>query len=138
MDSTWQVPISSQNESGRPITEGQVRRQLERIIKSLEFKATPSQRAFLTFVVEKVLAGESEDIKGYTLATEVFGRGEDFNQATDPIASIHANKLRRALELYYLTAGKTDTEFKRLPNGIYGRETLVFDPTVDHSTAFTD
>jgi hypothetical protein len=54
------------------------------------------------------LSGRSHEIKGYTVATQVFGRGEDFNQATDPIVSIQANKLRRALERYYLVAGQND------------------------------
>ncbi len=78
----------------------------ERILASPAFRATDAQKAFLEFVVKKMLAGESEEIKGYTVATRVFGRREDFDQATDPIVSIQANKLRRALEHYYLTAGK--------------------------------
>jgi adenylate cyclase len=49
------------------------------------------------------------------VATQVFGRGEDFNQATDPIVSIQANKLRRALERYYLVAGQNDPSASRSP-----------------------
>jgi len=86
----------------------QIRGQLRRILASPEFRATEAQRAFLEFVVEKALAGESEEIKGYTVATRVFGRREDFDQATDPIVSIQANKLRRAMEHYYLVSGKKD------------------------------
>ena len=93
--------------------------QLRRILASPEFGATEVQRAFLEFVVEKVLAGESEDIKGYTVATQVFGRQQDFDQATDPIVSIQANKLRRALEHYYLTAGKQDLIRIEIPKGSY-------------------
>jgi adenylate cyclase len=69
--------------------------------------------------VETALAGRSHEIKGYTVATEVFGRGEDFNQATDPIVSIQANKLRRALERYYLVAGQNDPVRIDIPKGTY-------------------
>jgi hypothetical protein len=54
--------------------------------------------------VGKALPGEADEIKGYTVATRVFGRREDFDQSTDPIVSIKANKLRRALE-HYLPEG---------------------------------
>jgi adenylate cyclase len=85
-----------------------IQQQVNRILTSPEFKATDVQKSFLTFVVETALAGRSHEIKGYTVATQVFGRGEEFNQATDPIVSIQANKLRRALERYYLVAGQND------------------------------
>ena len=69
--------------------------------------------------MRKTLAGESEEIKGYTVATRVFGRREDFDQATDPIVSIQANKLRRALERYYLVAGQNDPVHIDIPKGTY-------------------
>ena len=53
------------------------------------------------------------------MATQVFGRKEDFDQATDPIVSIQANKLRRALERYYLVAGKQDPVRIDIPKGTY-------------------
>ena len=96
-----------------------IQQQVNRILTSPEFNATDVQKSFLTFVVETVLAGRSHEIKGYTVATQVFGRGEDFNQATDPIVSIQANKLRRALERYYLVAGQNDPVRIDIPKGTY-------------------
>ena len=49
----------------------------------------------------------------------MFGRREDFDQATDPIVSIQANKLRRALERYYLVAGQNDSIRVDIPKGTY-------------------
>ncbi len=97
----------------------EILRQLQRILDSPEFNATEAQVAFLKFVVNKVIAGESDEIKGYTVATQVFGRKEDFDQNNDPIVSIHANKLRRALEHYYLTAGREDPLCIDIPKGTY-------------------
>lgn len=96
-----------------------IMRQMKQILKSTDFRATKLQRAFLEFVVTKTIAGESDEIKGYTVATEVFDRNEDFDQSVDPIVSIHANKLRRALERYYLTAGANDPLIIDIPKGSY-------------------
>lgn len=96
-----------------------IQQQINRILTSPEFKATDTQKSFLKFVVKTALSGQSHEIKGFTVATQVFGRGEDFNQATDPIVSIQANKLRRALERYYLTAGRNDPVHIDMPKGTY-------------------
>jgi len=96
-----------------------IQQQLHCILTSPEFKATDAQKSFLKFVVETVLSGRSHEIKGYTVATQVFGRGADFNQTVDPIVSIQANKLRRALERYYLTAGRNDPVHIDMPKGTY-------------------
>ena len=96
-----------------------IEEQVERILNSPEFNATDAQRAFLQYVVRKTLAGQADEIKGYAVATEVFGRREDFDQATDPVVSIQANKLRRALERYYLVAGQNDRIRIDMPKGTY-------------------
>ncbi len=101
------------------ISADATRNQLQQIVASLEFTATESQRKFLNFVVLETLAGNSDQIKGFTVATRVFGRGDDFDQATDPIVSIQANKLRRALERYYLVAGQDDPIRIDIPKGTY-------------------
>jgi adenylate cyclase len=93
--------------------------QLQRIFASSQFDGTKTQRAFLKYVVRKTIEGKSDQIKGYTIATEVFGRGGDFDQKSDPIVSIQANKLRRALERYYLTTGKRDPIRIDIPKGSY-------------------
>lgn len=83
-------------------------RQLDRIMGSPEFHATASQRKLLRYVVTETIAGGVDEIKGYTIATRLSGRRDNFDQATDPIASIQAGQLRRALEHYYLVAGTRD------------------------------
>ncbi len=101
------------------ISADAIRNQLQQILVSPEFTATESQRKFLNFVVLETLSGNSDGIKGFTVATCVFGRGDDFDQAIDPIVSIQANKLRRALERYYLVAGHNDPVYIDIPKGTY-------------------
>ncbi|HSQ86917.1 MAG TPA: hypothetical protein VLM43_19595 [Desulfobacterales bacterium] len=97
----------------------QIQQQLQRILDSPEFKATKQQRRFFEFVVKETLSGRAHEIKGYTIATCVFGRSDNFDQNSDPIVSVQANKLRRALERYYLVAGKDDPILIDIPRGTY-------------------
>jgi TolB-like protein len=96
-----------------------IRAQLDHILGHPEFHATDRMRDFLRFVVEETLAGRSHRLKGYTIATHVFGRGDDFDAAQDPIVRIQAGRLRRALERYYLVTGGRDPVFIDIPKGRY-------------------
>jgi adenylate cyclase len=93
--------------------------ELERILASLDFEASQRCKDFLRFVVEEKLAGQSYTLKGYTIATHVFGRDKDFNPNLDPIVRIEAGKLRRALERYYFKAGSQDPIHIEIPKGTY-------------------
>ena len=96
-----------------------IREQLDRILTHSEFHATDKMRGFLRFVIEEKLAGRANRLKGYTIATRVFDRGDDFDAAQDPIVRIQAGRLRRALERYYLVAGGRDPIFIDIPKGRY-------------------
>ena len=50
------------------ISADSIRTQLQRILASPEFTATDSQQKFLKFVVLETLSGNSDDIKGFTVA----------------------------------------------------------------------
>jgi adenylate cyclase len=93
--------------------------QLERILESAEFKASDKQRKFLNFVVDETLEGRASQIKGYTIAVAVYERSEKFDPQVDPIVRVEAGRLRRAMERYYLTAGKTDPVRMEIPKGGY-------------------
>ena len=82
------------------LPEEAIRQQLDKILTSRHFVNSPNLRHFLQFIVEKTLAGEAAEIKGYTVATQVLGRKADFDPNLDPIVRILAGRLRRALENY--------------------------------------
>jgi len=96
-----------------------IRAQLERILQSVEFKASDKQRKFLRFVVDETLEGRFSRLKGFTIAVAVYGRTKRFDSQVDPIVRVEAGRLRRALEHFYLTAGKNDTVRIRIPKGGY-------------------
>jgi adenylate cyclase len=96
-----------------------IRSQLDRILQSVDFRASNKQRSFLSFVVDEALAGRSSQLKGYTIAVSVYGRPEQFDPQVDPIVRVEAGRLRRALDHYYLTAGKGDPIRIAIPKGSY-------------------
>ncbi len=101
-----------------PSTEA-IRQQLGKILTSPQFINSPNLRNFLRFIVEKTLAGEADEIKGYTVATQVLGRKADFDPNLDPIVRIMAGRLRRALEKYYQEHGENDPVIIEVPRGAY-------------------
>jgi hypothetical protein len=64
--------------------------QIEHMLASPDFNVRAQLIAFLEFVVNRKLEGNADSIKGYTIATEVFGHRSDFDQGIDPIVSIQA------------------------------------------------
>ncbi len=101
-------------------TKEAIRQQLAKILISPQFFNAPNLQNFLQFLVDKTLAGESGDIKGYTVATQVLGRKADFDPNLDPIVRIQAGRLRRALEQYYRGQGKSDgVVVIKVPKGSY-------------------
>jgi adenylate cyclase len=93
--------------------------ELERILASGDFDASPRSRAFLRFVVEETLAGRQKALTQDAIATRVFGRREGFDPTVDPIVRIQAGRLRRSIERYYLLSGGGDPVRIELPRGTY-------------------
>ncbi len=116
-------------------TNKEINTQLERMLGSEDFKATPQQIALFKFVVNQTLEGKADSIKAYTVATEVFGRRSDFDQSIDPIVSIQASRLRQALARYYETAGKYDPIRIDVPKGSYVPKFHEQHPQDRHLTA---
>jgi TolB-like protein len=96
-----------------------VREELQRLLASNRFDASERNRRFLSYVVEETLAGRADRIKAYTIAVAAFDRPEDFDPLADPIVRIEAGRLRRSLDHYYLTEGKSNAVRIDIPKGAY-------------------
>lgn len=107
------------NDSVYGMNTESIRGELQRILASTDFEASERNRHFLRYVVEETLSGRAERIKAYTIATSVFGRDASFDAQVDSIVRIEAGRLRRALERYYLTAGRADGVRITIPRGGY-------------------
>jgi Tol biopolymer transport system component len=78
-----------------------VRAELHRILASDIFTRSERLSAYLTFIVERTLAGEGNTLKEQVIATELYGKASDFSTAGDPIVRVDARRLRDRLREYY-------------------------------------
>ena len=92
---------------------------LEKVLQSRTLQNSESLKAFLRFVVEKTLDDEGVLLKEYTIATEVFGRNDDYDPRIDSVVRVQAGRLRTKLHEYYTTEGKGDQIVIDLPKGHY-------------------
>jgi hypothetical protein len=73
----------------------------------------------LKYVVKKSLEGHESEVKEFTIASEVFGRKEDYDPRIDSLVRVQAARLRAKLEEYYESEGKEDRVYISLPKGHY-------------------
>lgn len=92
--------------SGAGTSPTAVRLALEKVTTSEEFAASPRLQQILTYIVEEKLAGRGEQIKGKTIAADVYGRELDGTATTDNIVRVEARRLRRLLDQYYEGTGE--------------------------------
>ena len=100
-----------------PPAKNEITRQLEQMLASPDYHATTQQTALLKFIVNLALDGKAREITDETVATEVFGRGPDYDPGTDPIVSIQTEMLRRSIFRYNQTTGKDDPILIDIPPG---------------------
>ncbi|HEV2664359.1 MAG TPA: hypothetical protein VG324_05585 [Blastocatellia bacterium] len=93
--------------------------QLERILHGRALHGSDNLKAFLRFVVDKSIENQEGQLKEYVIATEVFGRGSDFDSRVDSVVRVQAGRLRTKLHEYYETEGRDDRLMIVLPKGQY-------------------
>lgn len=97
----------------------EMRAALERVLASSGLRSSPQLAAFLRFIVEATLRGRADSIRAYTIGTGALGRDADFDPQSDPIVRVEANRLRRALAVYYEGVGADDPIAIDVPPGRY-------------------
>lgn len=80
---------------------GKERAALKAALESPSFQARPRLAALLEYLCERYFEGETEGIKEYSIATEVFHRPDSFDPSTDSIVRVEAFRLRRKLREFY-------------------------------------
>jgi TolB-like protein len=111
----------------------QIRAQRDRIMASKGFSGSKRQCAFLEYVVNAALEGQTDRLKEFTLGIEVFEKDESFDPSTDSIVRVEASRLRSKLSEYYVGVGQADSVRIDIPKGHYVPFfRLVDDPKVEH------
>lgn len=80
---------------------GEERAALRAVLESRVFQARPRLASLLQYICERYFEGDTEGIKEYSIATEVFRRPESFDQATDSIVRVEVFRLRKRLREFY-------------------------------------
>jgi len=102
-----------------PADQALVQQQLEKLLSAPHFSSSRRYPSFLRFVVNNALSGQTDLLKERILGVEIFGRGADYDTATDPIVRVTAAEIRKRIEQYYQEAGH-DAEIRiSLPSGSY-------------------
>ncbi|HUS05079.1 MAG TPA: hypothetical protein VMZ52_02195 [Bryobacteraceae bacterium] len=93
--------------------------ELQRLACSVPFRRSRRLRSFLEFTVQKVLRGELDGLKEYSIGVEVFNKPESFDARLDSIVRVEARRLRAAVERYYSTDGADSEIMIRFRPGSY-------------------
>jgi len=93
--------------------------QMKKILNSPVLKNSATLSRFLSFIVTETVEGRQQQIKEYSIAVNVLNRPADFKPHDDAVVRIHAGRLRRALNEYYLIEGLNDPIFINIPKGCY-------------------
>jgi len=115
-------------ESQRPADLEAKRAELEAVLHSEYFVRAPMLAHLLSYLCQKLFAGEASQIKEYSVGLEVFHRGSSFDQDADSIVRVEANRLRKRLADYYAGAGAGNRLHITIPLGQYVPEFKVFAP----------
>jgi len=95
------------------------REELETVLRSEHFTRAPMLARLLSYLCETLFAGEARQIKEYTVGVEVFQRDPSFDQNSDSIVRVEANRLRKRLDAYYAGPGASNRLRITIPLGQY-------------------
>ena len=96
-----------------------VREHVAHILGTPGFARSARLKRFLSYTVELWLAGDTGNLKEYSLALAVFDRSPDYNPKVDAVVRVEARRLRTRLEQYYATEGVHDAIRIQFPSGTY-------------------
>jgi hypothetical protein len=115
-NATYALAIAKNNEVAKYSPE--LRRHLKEIVDGPAFKVSRRSAEFLTYIVERSLRGESEELRERTLGVELFGRPADYDTGDDAIVRVTASDVRKRLLQHY--GGAQEGRFRiELPSGSY-------------------
>jgi malectin (di-glucose binding ER protein) len=102
-----------------PVSWEAERAELQAVLQSQIFTRSPTLSHLLSYLCEKTFAGESAQIKEYSVGLDVFDRRDSFDQDTDSIVRVQANRLRKRLSEYYASEGAAHPVHITVPVGQY-------------------
>src|SRR5450631_1944882 len=93
--------------------------QIDKLVHSQVLHGSESLCKLLRYLAEHALDHPGSSLKEYQIATEVFGRPQDFDPQHDSTIRVQAGRLRLKLAEYYSTEGAGDSLVVEVPKGTY-------------------
>jgi hypothetical protein len=93
--------------------------QIDRLVNSHVLHGSESLCKLLRYLAKHALDHPGSPIKEYQIATEIFGRSDDFDPQLDSMVRVQAGRLRGKLAEYYNSDGVEDPILVELPKGTY-------------------
>jgi hypothetical protein len=91
----------------------------QRVADSASLRNCPKLRAFLLYVCENTLAGQTDNVREQVIGSKVFGRPAGYNLGEDNIVRVEARELRKRLESYFAGEGRQEPLVIDIPKGGY-------------------
>jgi hypothetical protein len=95
------------------------RGQIEKLLSSHALHGSESLCKLLRYLADQALEHPGASPKEYQIATEVFGRPNDFDPHLDSTVRVQAGRLRAKLAEYYASEGAEDQILVDFPRGTY-------------------
>jgi len=99
------------------LEEASIRAQVSRIIDSKNLRLSEGQCRLLTYLADKSLAGEADELKEYVVGVDAFGKPPTYDPRQESVVRTQVARLRQKLADYYHTEGTNDPIFVDLPKG---------------------
>ena len=91
--------------------------QVERILQNKNLRLSEVQRRLFSYLADKSLSGEADELKEYTLGLDAFGKPPSYDPRQESVVRMHVARLRQKLADYYRIAGVNDPILVDLPKG---------------------
>jgi hypothetical protein len=94
-----------------------IQAEVDRILQSDTFRSSEALRRLLRFLAEKMISGEADQLKEYSVGIDALGKPAEYDPRHDSSVRIQVSRLRQKLAEYYRTEGKDDLQVIDLPKG---------------------
>lgn len=121
-----------------PIDPEAVREQVQRIVADPLFGNSKRYSDLLTFITERSLDGQIDDLKERIVGIKVFGRCADYDTSRDTTVRVAANQVRKRLALYYREPGREQELRIDVRSGSYLAEFRLAQQTLSEPQAAQD
>jgi hypothetical protein len=99
------------------LEEESIRDQISRIVQNKNLRLSEGQCRLLSYLAEKSLAGEADDLKEYVVGVDAFGKPPSYDPRQESVVRTQVARLRQKLADYYHTEGINDPILVDLPKG---------------------